>query len=100
MKSATKNGIRVTLNISSNIVNDPNDENTFLYKLLITNTQVSMLRKAFSNGSSANIKLSKTQLHKTGQSGGFLDSLLGPLLKTELLLIGNFLKPLGKDVLI
>ena len=100
MKSATKNGIRVTLNLSSNIVNDPNDENTFLHKLLITNTQVSMLRKAFSNGSSANIKLSKTQLHKTGQSGGFLDSLLGPLLKTELLLIGNFLKPLGKDVLI
>ena len=100
MKSATKNGIRVTLNISSNIVNDPNDENTFLHKLLITNTQVSMLRKAFSNGSSANIKLSKTQLHKTGQSGGFLDSLLGPLLKTELLLIGNFLKPSGKDVLI
>ena len=100
MKSATKNGIRVTLNISSNIVNDPNDENTFLHKLLITNTQVSMLRKAFSNGSSANIKLSKTQLHNTGQSGGFLDSLLGPLLKTELLLIGNFLKPLGKDVLI
>ena len=100
MKSATKNGIRVTLNLSSNIVNDPNDENTFLHKLLITNTQVLMLRKAFSNGSSANIKLSKTQLHKTGQSGGFLDSLLGPLLKTELLLIGNFLKPLGKDVLI
>ena len=100
MKSATKNGIRVILNLSSNIVNDPNDENTFLHKLLLTNTQVSMLRKAFSNGSSANIKLSKTQLHKTGQSGGFLDSLLGPLLKTELLLIGNFLKPLGKDVLI
>ena len=100
MKSATKNGIRVTLNLSSNIVNDPNDENTFLHKLLITNTQVLMLRKAFSNGSSANIKLSKTQLHKIGQSEGFLDSLLGPLLKTELLLIGNFLKPLGKDVLI
>ena len=58
-----------------------------------------MLRKAFSNGSSANIKLLKTQLHKIGISGGFLDSLLGPLLKTELLLIGNFLKPLGKDVL-
>ena len=100
MKSAAKNGVRVILNLSSNIVNDPNDENTFLHKLLITNTQVSMLRKAFSNGSSADIKLSKTQLHKTGKSGGFLDSLLGPLLKAELLLIGNFLKPLGKDVLI
>ena len=100
MKSATKNGIRVILNLSSNIVNDPNDENTFLHKLLLTNTQVSMLRKAFSNVSSAHIKLSKTQLRKIGISGGFLDSLLGPLLKTELLLIGNFLKPLGKDVLI
>ena len=96
MKSAAKNGVRVILNLSSNIVNDPNDENTFLHKLLLTNTQVSMLRKAFSNGSSANIKLLKSQLHKIG----FFDSLLGPLLKTKLLLIGNFLKPLGKDVLI
>ena len=30
------------------------------------------LCKAFANGSSANIKLSKTQLHKLGRSGGFL----------------------------
>ena len=100
LKSATKNGIRVILNLSSNIVNDPNDKNTFLHKLLVANTQVSMFREAFSNGSSAKIKLSKIQLHKIGQSGGILDSLLGPLLKTELLLVGNFLKPLGKDALI
>ena len=32
--------------------------------LLLTNTQVSRLRKAFAKNSSANIKLSKTQLHK------------------------------------
>ena len=39
-------------------------ENNFPHKLLLTNTQVSKLRKAFANNSSANIKLSKTQLHK------------------------------------
>ena len=48
-----------------------NDENNFPHKLLLTNTQVSKLRKAFANGSSANATLSKTQLHKIGQSGGF-----------------------------
>ena len=50
----------------------------------------------FEFNTSANIKLSKTQLHKIGQSGGFL----GPLLKTGLPLIGNVLKPLAKRVLI
>ena len=39
-------------------------------------------------------------MHKIGQSGAFLRSLLGPLLKTELPLIGNILKPLAKSVLI
>ena len=68
-------------------VDDSNEENNFLHKLLLTNTQVSKLRKAFANNSSANIKLSKTQLHKTGQSGEFLGRLLGPLLKTGLPLI-------------
>ena len=57
-------------------------------------------RKAFTNGSSANIKLSKTQLHKIGQSGGFLDGFLRPLLKTGLPLIGYVLKQLAKGVLI
>ena len=68
--------------------------------MLLTNTQVSKLRKAFANNSSANIKLSKTQLHEIGQSGGFLGRPLGPLLKTGLPLIGNVLKPLAKRVLI
>ena len=61
--------------------------------MLLTNTQVSKLRKAFENNYSASIKLSKSQLHKTGQSGGLLGILLGPLLKTGLPLIGNVLKP-------
>ena len=39
--------------------------------MLLTNTRVSRFRKAFTNNSSANIKLSKTQLHEIGKSGGF-----------------------------
>ena len=68
--------------------------------MLLTNAQVSKIRKAFGNGSSANTKLSKTQLHKIGQSKGVLGRLLGPLLKTGLPLIGNALKPLAKSVLV
>ena len=100
LKSGIKNGTDVTLKISSNVVGDSNDENNFPHKLLLTNIKVSKLRKAFANDSSANIKLSKTQLHKIGQSGGFLGRLLGPLLKTGLSLIGNVLRPLAKRVLI
>ena len=79
LKSAIKNGTEVTLNLSSNIVGDSNDENNFPHKLLLTNTQVSKVRKAFANGSTANIKLSKAQLHKIGQSRGFLGRLLETL---------------------
>ena len=68
--------------------------------MLLTKTQALRLWKAFANGSSANIKLSKTQLHKTGQSGGFLGGFLGPLSKTALFLMKNVLKPLAKTVLI
>ena len=100
LKSAIKNGTRVTLDLSSNIIGDSNDENNFPHKLFLSNTQVSRLRKAFANNSSANVKLSKTQLHKIGQSGGFLGRLLGPLLKPGLPLIGNVLKPLAKSILI
>ena len=68
--------------------------------LMIKNTQVLRVRKAFANNSSANIKLSKTQLHKIGQPGGCLGKLLGSLLKPGLPLIGNVPKPLAKSVLI
>ena len=60
------------------------NETNFLHKLLLTNKQVWNLCKAFSNHLSADIKLSKTQLSKMIQSGGFLGRLLGPLLKTGL----------------
>ena len=71
----------------------------FSHQLLLTNTQISNLLKAFANNSSANIKLSKTQLSRMIQSGEFLGRLLGPLLKTGLPLISNVLKPLAKSVL-
>ena len=53
------------------------NETNFPHKLLLTNRQVSNLCKAFSNHLSADIKLSKTQLSKMIQSGGFLGRLLG-----------------------
>ena len=81
----------VSLKISSNVAGDSNDQNNFPYKLLLTNAQVSRLRKSFANNSSVNTKLSKIQLHKIRQSGGFLDRLLEPLLKIGLSLIGNVL---------
>ena len=73
------------MKISSNVFGDSNYENNFPHRLLLTNTQVSRLHKAFANGSSANIKLSKTQLHKIRQLAGFLSRLLGPLLKLDCL---------------
>ena len=76
------------------------NETNFPHQLLLTNRQVSNLRKAFSNHLSADIKLSKTQLSKMIQSGGFLGRLLGPLLKTGLPLTKNVSKPLAKSVLI
>ena len=87
------------MKFSSNGVGDSNDENNFAHKLLLINTQVLRLHNAFPNGSSANIKLSKTQLHKIGQSGGSLGRLLGPLLITGFPLRKNVLKPLDKSVL-
>ena len=85
LKSAMKNGPEVTLNLSSNITDDFNDENNFPHKFLLTNTQVSKLHKAFSNNYSANTKLSKMHLHKIGQLGGFLGRLLVPLLNLDCL---------------
>ena len=95
LKSGIKNGTEVILKIWSNVVCDSKNEHNFPHELLLTNTQVSRLLKAFANKFSANIKLSKTQLYKIGQSVGFLGRILGPFLKTGLPLIGNVLKPLG-----
>ena len=98
LKSAIKNESEVVLRLSSNMIG--NNETNFPRKLLLTNRQVANFRKAFANHLSTDIKLSKTQLSKMIQSGGFLGRLLGPLLKTGLPLISNVIKPLAKSVLI
>ena len=76
------------------------NETDFPHQLLLTNRQVANIRTAFPNNLSIDIKLSKTQLSKIIQSGGFLGRLLGPLLKTGLPLIKNVIKPLPKSFLI
>ena len=76
------------------------DETNFPHKLVLTNIQVSNLRKVFANHLSTDIKLSKTQLFNMIQSGRFLGRLLGPLLKIGLPLIKNVNKPLAKSFLI
>ena len=100
LKSAIKNENDVVLRISSNMVGNSNDNTNFPHELLLTNRQVENIRKAFANYLSTDIKLSKTQLSKMIQSGGFLGRLLGPLLKTGLPLMNSVIKPLAKSVLI
>ena len=86
-KSAIRIENEVLLRLSSNMIGD--NETNFPHKLLLTNRQVSNLRKAFANHLSVDIKLSKTQLPKMIQSGRFLGRLLCPLLKIGLPLIKN-----------
>ena len=78
-----KSGTQVILNFSSNVIGDSNDETNFLHELL-TDTQVLRFCEPFANGSSANIKLSRTELLKLVQLGGFLGRLLASLMKVGL----------------
>ena len=82
------------------MIGDSDDKINFRHELLLTNRQVANLRKVFANYLSTDIKLSKTQISKMIQSGGFLGRLLGPLLKTGLPLMKNVIKPWAKSVLI
>ena len=100
LKSGIKNGAEVTLSFHQILL-------VILMMRIIFRTSYYYLIPKFrgfvklsQNGSSGNIKLSKTQLHKIGQLRVFLWRLLGPLLKTGLPLIKNVLKPLAKSVLI
>ena len=67
------------------MIGNPNDETNFPHKLLLANTQVANLHKAFANKLSTNTKLWR---------------LLVPLLKTGLPLIKNVIKLLAKSVLV
>ena len=67
--------------------------------MLLTTRQNTKLRNAINNNSATDIKLSKAQIKKLIQSGGFLGKLLsklaGPLMKVALPLAKNVLAPLG-----
>ena len=69
------------------------------HELLLTTRQNTKLRNALNNNSATDIKLSKAQIKKIIQSGGFLGKLLskltGPLMKVALPLAKNVLAPLG-----
>ena len=100
LKTAIKDENDVVLRLSSNMVGNSNDNTNFPHELLLTNRQVANICKAFAKNTSIDIKLSKTQLSKMIQSGGFFGRLLGPLLKTGLPLMKSVIKPLAKSVLI
>ena len=87
LKSAINNDSEVVLRLSLDMIGNSDDESNSPHKLLLTDRQVSNIRKTFANSSTADIKFSKTQLSKMVQLGGFLGKLLGPLLKTRLPLI-------------
>ena len=93
LKPAIKNKTEVILRLSSNMVGNSNNETKFPHKLLLTNKQILILRKAFNNHTSADIKFSKAQLNKM-QKGGFL-RFSSPLLKSRLPLLKSVIKPLG-----
>ena len=69
------------------------------HELLLTTRQNTKLRNALNNNSATDIKLSKVQIKKIIQSGGFLGKLLtklaGPLMKVAMPLAKNVLAPLG-----
>ena len=100
LKSAIKIKTDVVLRLSSNMIGNSDDETNFPHKLLLANRQVTNLHEALANYLSTDIKLSKTQLSKMIQLGGFLGRLLGPLKKNGLPLMKNVIQPRAKSVLI
>ena len=62
LKSAIKSESEVVLRLSPNMIS--NNETNFRHQLLLTNKRVANICKAFTNHSSTEIKLSKSQLSK------------------------------------
>ena len=75
------------------------NKNELPHELLLTTRQNAELRNAINNNLATDIKLSKAQIKKIIQSGGFLGKLLsklaGPLMKVARPLAKNVLAPLG-----
>ena len=75
LKTAVKNKTGTALRISLKMFNG----NDLPHELLLTTRQKTKLRNAFNNNMSTDLKLSKAQISKIIQSGGFLGSLLSKL---------------------
>ena len=92
LKTAVKIQTGATLRMNIKVFSGNNE-------LLLITRQKNNLRKAFENNMSTDIKLSKSQISKIIQSGGFLGLLLskiaGPLMKVAVPLAKNILTPLG-----
>ena len=69
--------------------------NNLAHEYLLTTRQTTKLRNAFRNNMLTDIKLSKAQISKIIQSGGFSGKILGQLLKSGLPLLKSVIKPLG-----
>ena len=95
VKTAVKNKTGTTLRINLKMFN----ENDLPHELLLTTRQKTKLRNAFNNNMSTDLKISKVQMSKIIQSGGFLGSLLsklaGPLMKVAIPIAKNVLVSLG-----
>ena len=95
VKTAIKNKTGTALRISLKLFNG----NNLPHELLVTTRQKTKLRNSFNNNMSTDSKLSKAQICKIIQSGGFLESLLsklaGQLMKVAISLAKNVLAPLG-----
>ena len=96
LKTAVKDKTGTTLRMSLKMF----AENDLPHELLLTTRQKTKLRNAFNNNMSTGLKLSKVQIFKIIQSGGFLGRLLGPSLKTGLPLTKNVINQLAKSNLI
>ena len=95
LKTAVKNKRGTALRMSFKMFNG----NDLPHELLLTTREKTKLRNAFNNNMLTDLKLSKAQISKIIQSGGFLGSLLsklaGPLMKVAIPLAKNVLAPLG-----
>ena len=95
LKKAVKSNEGATLRIG---IKNFNKED-LPHELLLTARQSTKLRNAINNNLATDIKLSKAQIKKIIQSGGFLGKLLsklaGPLMKVAMPLAKNVLAPLG-----
>ena len=94
LKTAVKNKTGTTLRMSLKMFNG----NDLPHELLLTTRQKTKLRNAFNNNISTDLKLSKAQISKIIESGGFLGSLLsklaGSLMKLAVPLAKSILAPL------